>query len=648
MYSEFWINKYGENNIYNQLKNGKSIHITSHDEEDISFSLAAEHYLVKNRKSTDLIINDRIDSLFEAFSKHPLAFSYSYILSNEKIVLDLIENNEKRKQLFLEGKRELERNWSATYNDLMNDELVDDYDKARFINLLILGIRFGDSKHQDIIDNYVFKLLRENRIPDNDYEKLLLFNYASKKTLGVKYKNKNNLIKLGNLKPYKPNTFRGGFENGSMIVMNDHPSKSKFYGSLPKMIQCVCHEATHVIQEHQAKEESTSVHAMEMAIQELFGFDEYQTGDNYLFNEIEEDAQLNGYNTAGLIYGLVGRKDIQNKLFDDRLDYIKKTKFYYEYVTVIEDGKEVRMSKEKYNVENIRRIVKENPYLINRYPVLNNLFDLNGNHKPLEKMLSEPFKSQDIKKMYTDFIIYDIKHDELNNIDLTFKNENYKYNVLKNLCWIFTDLTDKATDIIIDSDYRTLNNDSIRKTSFIYEKTIIDIIKLGKFIEKELPFMREFEKNNPGNYYTYTSYTNDLRSLFRIIDKYKAENRLTNLESVNVYYSNELNDLESNMKNEYLEYILEHFSFNERNSLLKFDNDYMSLEKFVRTDFLNHLHRDHYLLTNDKRIIRNEKGASFDPLEFVRYIYKTHKFHELDDMLTDNNDYTIVESNKVK
>ena len=216
------------------------------------------------------------------------------------------------------------------------------------------------------------------------------------------------------------------------------------------------------------------------------------------------------------------------------------------------------------------------------------------------------------------------------------------------------EIKDERIDFVTITDVDITNDLSFAKIYITVldeekkEETLKVLNHASKFIEKELPFMRDYEKRHPGNYYTYTSYTNDLRSLFRIIDKYKAENRLTNLESVNVYYSNELNDLESNMKNEYLEYILEHFSFNERNSLLKFDNDYMSLEKFVRTDFLNHLHRDHYLLTNDKRIIRNEKGASFDPLEFVRYIYKTHKFHELDDMLTDSDDYTIVESNKVK
>ena len=67
---------------------------------------------------------------------------------------------------------------------------------------------------------------------------------------------------------------------------------------------------------------------------------------------------------------MADRSDISMELLRKKNDYIKRRRFQYEYVTIMDNDKKVIMSKEKYNVENIRKIIKNNPSLINKYPEL--------------------------------------------------------------------------------------------------------------------------------------------------------------------------------------------------------------------------------------------------------------------------------------
>ena len=632
MYSDSWINKYSEKKIYEYLKNNGTINISSHNEEDTNFTTAIEHFLVKYKNSNDIYINKYIDSLFKAFYNNPLLYSYSYILSNELIVKSLINNNDNRKQLYIAGKNKLINGWEDTYNKLMNDEPVNITDKNKLHVLFTLGIRNGNTKYKKQIEEYIFKLLKDNKIPDNDFEKLLLFNYASRITLGNKYNMVDTFIKLGNLESKE--AFRGGYQNNACIIMNDHPSITSFYKTLDQMIQCVCHETTHTIQEQQAINEPESIHGMEMAIQRLFGHKEYKTGDNYLFNEIEENAQRNGYSTASVIYGMADRYDIMNKLVQEKMNYIKNRRFQYEYVTINNNGKKEVISKEKFNVENTRRIIKENPNLIKEYPVLTNLFDNNGNYKSLETMLSEKFKSHDIREMYTDYIIYDIRHGGLDNINLNNKSDEYKYNVLNNLCNVFRTIINKTINVINDYEFRSYY---INKTSFFYKIHLDDAMKLAEFIEKELPFMRDYEKKHNGNYALYGSYTTSLRSLLDNIEKAKHENKLSNLEEYTNTNKNRLNRLDLNIRNEYMDYILSFFSTKERNTKLKLKNRVVTLEHFVKVEVLNHMDRNHYLYNDNGKLIKDKSGYGIDPITFVKRILEKYKISEIDEIFTDDN-----------
>ena len=633
MYSKYWIEKYGYTELLNHIRNNDSIKLSSHNEEEVRFSFALENFLVKNMHVHNKDIDRYIDELFEAFSYNPINYAYSYILSNGLVVDSIVNNNDKRKKLFYTGIKKLTVGWKNTFNKVMNDEPVNINDKNKLLTLFIFGVRNDNEKQMKTIEKYIKKLLNDNKIPDNDLDKLLLFNYASRKTLGDKYKMVDTFIKLADIER-DDDYFLGGYENDAFIVMNDHPSDFSFYESLDQMIQCVCHETTHSIQKQQAINEPNNVHAMEMAIQELFGFDEYQTGDNYLFNEIEEDAQRNGYWQASLIYQMAGRHDLSQKLFKEKINYLKNRRFQYEYVTVNENGKEQKFSKEKYNVVNIRKIIKDNPKLIRDYPVLSNIFDNNGNPKSLEKMLSEDFKSHDIREMYTDFIIYDIRHDGLDDIDLSNKNDKEKYNILHNLCNIITSFADKTRDIIRDYDYRCSHN---KKTKFFYKVSLEDFIRLANYIEKEMPWMRKYESKNPGNYSLYTSYTMALRYLLNVIDGFKAEGKLTNLEEETNEHKDDLDRLETNMKREYINYLLEHFTHEERNTILSINNKIITLEAFIRFEVSKHMDRDHNLYSDSGSLIVTKEGYAEKPLSFIREVYDRYKANDLMEMLRNAN-----------
>ena len=141
MYSEKWINKYGEDYIYDYLKNNGKIILGSHNKDDIKLSIAIENYLVKYMNSSDPVINHFLDSLFETFSEDPLIYSYSYILSSAIVVISIIGNNEKRKKLYEEGKEKLINGWRDTYNKIMNNEPVNTNDKDKMIVLFTFGVR---------------------------------------------------------------------------------------------------------------------------------------------------------------------------------------------------------------------------------------------------------------------------------------------------------------------------------------------------------------------------------------------------------------------------------------------------------------------------------------------------------------------------
>lgn len=629
-YDDIAIRTIGENKIEKILLNNEPVIYGSSNQYDELITYAIENYIIKyysKPKSLELkqAMDKRLEILLKEFQKKTLLINYSIILSNINIVKIVYKN---KHQEYKVGVDKIKNGLDEVYNKLMNDQPVSKYDKDRLMTYFSMMITFKKDKTpaqieaNKKIEAYVKKTLKNNEIPSSKLEKLFVFNYASRYVFAQEgYYNEKRNIRIVNI-PSENGGFTGGYQLNSLIAMNDHPhTNPKFYNSFYQMIQCVMHETIHAIQEIKAKEDEKSVHAMEMAIQKIFAFDEYKTGENYLFNEIEEDAQKKGYWYAGVLFQGINQK-ISDKLLEEKLDYINNRRFQYEYITIKKnDGKLERISKEKFNVENIRKIVQNNPILIAEYPVLNNLFKKNGTPKNLDEMLSENFKSHDIIKMYEDFIIYDIRHQGLNMINMSNKTQDERYNIITKLNNILNTKVNYVLDSINEYEFRMKSDSNKNKTVFLVKQHLNDIEVLLSFLEKELSFMRQYEKNNVGNYNTYSSYQMSVRNLLNGIDKNEKNNQLGNLEETIKSRENELNSHILILKQEYIDYILEHFTIDEQNNLIYIFGKNLTLKEFVNILVLQHMDCNHYLHKNNGDIICDSKGIPVTPLEFVRNIY---------------------------
>ena len=627
-YDEMGISVFGELVIEKILKSRQNFSFTTHNEREARLIYAIENYILKyqnNPKSMELkeSMEKFKNELLNSFMNNPLLVNYSFLLTNPK----LVNFTQSQQQKFEIGKRNLTENLNQIYINIMNNHPVSTYDKARlmtFFSLVVTNeknLNYNRKKFQEKIKKYTTKILTENNIPTSEYELKFLFNYVSTLTFSEKgYYGIKPTIRIVEIEN-DDNSFTGGYNCGMYIAMNAKKSHIKgFYDNLQRMIQCAAHENTHAIQEIESVTKKNSIHGLEMTIQKLFGMKEYKTGENYLFNEIEEDAQRNGYYIASIFYGIHNREDIARTMIQEKSKYIKERRFQYEYVTITnQDGTKKKISKEKFNVENIRKIVSSNYFeLVKKYPSLDNVFNQDGTPKTLEKMLEEKKISFETEKMYEDFIIYEIRYKQLNSINMSRKTEEEKRAILYKLNNILYNRISNIINVLKDYDYRKYNS---KKTIFFYEIYLKDVITISSFLEKNLEFMRLDEKRGNDNvYYNYSQYTTRIRSLMYNIELYQSSGKLSNLEKSTQKYKNDLDRLDNNIKKEYLKNLLSKFSKEEKSTIIYYNNQSFTLENFITIEIFKMMDREHYIHNETGKILFKEDGSYLSPLEFIRTI----------------------------
>lgn len=106
-------------------------------------------------------------------------------------------------------------------------------------------------------------------------------------------------------------------------------------------------------------------------------------------------------------------------------------------------------------------------------------------------MLEEKKIPFETEKMYEDFIIYEIRHKQLNSINMSRKTEEEKRAILYKLNNILYNRISNIINVLKDYDYRKYNS---KKTIFFYEIYLKDVITISSFLEQNLEFMRLDEK----------------------------------------------------------------------------------------------------------------------------------------------------------
>lgn len=632
-----------ESNILDFLYGNKTLKFNSDDDIEARIFYTVENYVIKNYGLKDSKTNQYmtwfVDHLFVKFASNPEKRTASVILSDGNLIERFCQNYPKRIENYKKGLMVLSNNWENTYNKIMNNQPVSDEDRTRLMVLCTSNINLGKNlpkdkaKLQEKITELYYKLLRDNKIPSNMAEREFIFNYTSRYTLQSEgYPEEKCNIRMINFPP-KKDSFDGGYENGGYIALNTNQcSDSSFYHTLGQMVQCASHETVHRLQELDAIKKPDSVHGMEMAIQNLFAREDYHTGANYLFSEIEEDANRRGSWYSSLLFGMAGNQEESKQQVAEKLEYLRGRKFQYEYVTQTgSDGKQFVLSKEKYNVINIRKIINKHPELIKKYPALANLFNPDGSNKSFEELLCAKFVSHDIESMYADFLLYDLMHGGLKNLDFNKLTPEQRKNAVRKLLDLLSTEKQYLIDILDDYEYRENASDRTKsKIKFLYQKHLDKYLEIGDYLLSNLAHLKALDARESG-ITNYGSFQTSYRAFARKYMDIGEKGHLGDLQEATKNYSSRLNGIDRTLK---IAYMNDLCNWNRADLSLGpiFYNgeSYTNLEDFINKFIFTHMDFDHNIKI-DKRYIPNENGYAMSATDLVKQVVKNTREQNMGD-----------------
>ena len=227
----------------------------------------------------------------------------------------------------------------------------------------------------------------------------------------------------------------GGFEDGNSIYINKNSVLTK---DIPSLIQVVCHETEHSIQELEASKNLKSKIGLDLAISNVLrnyyfsekGYDVYHS--NYRFEQIEQDAEYIGHNQAIVYLYVLGFKDEAKKLRDIKTKRIDSRRFEYDYRTD-ENGK--KYTREEFFFNSLNNAMAKRPDMVKKYPALLLLYAQDGKVKSFEDIITGDFKLNDESKcdIPEDFCKYYISKGALDTFDLSKFPEEVQANIASRL-----------------------------------------------------------------------------------------------------------------------------------------------------------------------------------------------------------------------
>jgi hypothetical protein len=632
-----------EQNILDFLYGNKSLKFNSDDDNEARTFYTVENYVIKNYGLKDSKTNQYmtwfVDHLFVRFASNPEKRMASVILSDKDLIERFCKNYPKRMENYKKGLMALSNNWENIYNKIMNNQPVSEEERTRLMVLCTSNIDLrknipkDKAKFQKQITELYYKLLRDNKVPSNMAEREFIFNYTSRYTLQAEgYPEEKCNIRMINF-PAKTDGFDGGYEKGGYIALNTNQCNyPNFYHTLGQMIQCASHETIHRIQELDAINKPDKVHGMEMAIQNIFAYEDYHTGENYLFSEIEEDANRRGSWYSGLLFGMAGNQVESEQQVKEKFDHLRKRKFQYEYVTQTgSDGKPFVLSKEKYNVINIRKIVNKHPELIQKYPALANLFNPDGSNKSFEELLCAKFVSHDIESMYSDFLLYDLMHGGLKNLDFNKLTPEQRKNASRKLLDLLSTEKDYLIDILVDYEYRETASDREKnKIKFLYQKHLDKYLEMSEFLLGNLAHLKALDAQE-SNLRSYGSFQSQYRAFARKYMAIGEEGHLGNLQEVTKQYSSSLNGINRTLKIAYMNDLCNWYNADLSLGPIFYNGEsYSNLEDFINRFIFNHMDFDHYIKI-ENHLIPNESGYAMTATDLVKQVVKKAREENIGD-----------------
>lgn len=516
MFNQDFINIFGEMTIQNwllidrkTLKNTYENLINypnkPQNKEEICRVIAFENYCLKYADHTKTkleqnIIDNLLDYLYKHYIINPSGLYNSMFFKDINIPKffpsDKVSKIKKAKEKYRE-KAKLIMVKHAKNKNITEDEITN------LMHFYIENINTKNKQLQNIIKEYITEILNDN-ISSNKNVLLFLGDFASRYMIDLYNEENKKEVPYPCLFITKEKSSNGGLLKNYIFINQ----KSPFCQTIPNFLQAVFHECWHAIQNYNSYHDKNSITSLEWTQNELFlMYVKNNNIQNHYLLDIERDAEKEGFNYAKLFYLCYGKKGQDSKglakLFreENKLNREKNSPFDYRI-------DETPIPKEYYNVKHMNEIIYKHPRLLRKYPVLNNLYEKNGNPKQVEYFLKDYGTTKTIKNnlIYTDYIIDSIFKDKLLSIKINNYTQKAQSNIFSNLIYILIKEFEKIEEMI---NYLTNNQIDLNQHNVLvignYHITII--IKIFDFLKRNHKLFKKLEDDGALNMDYYNSYT---------------------------------------------------------------------------------------------------------------------------------------------
>lgn len=512
--------------------------------EEMFKIIAFENYCLKYASHTKTkleqnVIDNLLDYLYKQYLINPQGL-YNSLLFHKKNISklfpeDKVEKIIKRKEKYNE-KAKIIMLKHAKKKQITEDEIT------ILMHFYIENINTTNKQLQNITQNYISEILDNvNEVSKNKNVIHFLTKFAANYMLKLYNNESEKNVPLPSIYIIKDNKENGLLLKNHIFINQESP----FCQTIPNLLQAIFHECQHAIQNYNAYHDKNSLTALEWTQNELFQiYVKNNDIQNHYLLGIEKDANKEGFNYAKLFYLCYGKQGKDTKglagLFREENKLNKEIIHPFDYRI-----DENTIPKEYYNVKHMNEIIYKHPRLLRKYPVLNNIYEKNGEPKQIEYFLKDYGTTKNIKNniIFTDYIIDSIFKDKLLTIKIKHYTQNAQSSIFSNLIYILTKEFEKTEEMINYLKFKEEINLNKHDILIIGNYHITIIIKILDFLKRNKKLFNTLEETGILNMDYYNSYTikNTITSFEDFIKTVK----------INTLLDDSIKVLEKNIENYY-------------------------------------------------------------------------------------------------
>ena len=409
----------GEKNVEHFIDNNDVIGLFGkQDEKSILILRGLESDVIGmsgNKKNADYqrIVRKYKEKFLPAFLENPYKYFDSYIL-RDFFINRIFSFSERRKikKILKDIKKQVEF--------VLEEGPKNKYEKRLLMKYLKDHININDKKQKKLIKD----ILEKNEEPSDYYERMFLCSFVSKWML-----KENGFEDEVAVFPavLEEKTISGYAFSNIILIKNDRE------GNISNVIESVCHETQHVIQDKKTRKLRSDEHDYEESEigfirleHKIFGSAFYKM--NYFLSRIEYDAEVNGIKFAEKFFesfGLQMPDYLENFAFkghvcDFVMAYIGNDKYEKEFA---------EYAYASYWDDIVSRNINPNTNygILSTYPCLKKIYNEDGSRKSFKEMISSGFYTEEDFYMFYSFVFCYIQEGALDNLEI--ENDEVFYNI---------------------------------------------------------------------------------------------------------------------------------------------------------------------------------------------------------------------------